>query len=35
MKTYEKFGFQYLDGPMGETGHFGCDRWMLLQLKDA
>ncbi|NTS42032.1 GNAT family N-acetyltransferase [Flavisolibacter sp. BT320] len=35
MKTYEKFGFQYLDGPMGETGHFGCDRWMLLQLKDT
>ncbi len=35
MKTYEKFGFQYLDGPMGETGHFGCDRWMLLLLKDA
>lgn len=33
MKTYEKFGFQYLEGPMGETGHFGCDRWMLLKLK--
>jgi putative acetyltransferase len=29
LKTYEKFGFQYLDGPMGNTGHFGCDRWML------
>ncbi|HEV7333067.1 MAG TPA: GNAT family N-acetyltransferase [Flavisolibacter sp.] len=34
MKTYEKFGFRYLDGPMGETGHFGCDLWMLLRLKD-
>lgn len=33
MKTYEKFGFRYLDGPMGDTGHFGCDRWMLLKLK--
>ncbi|MDQ3277982.1 MAG: GNAT family N-acetyltransferase [Bacteroidota bacterium] len=32
MKTYEKFGFHYLDGPMGETGHFGCDLWMLLKL---
>lgn len=34
MNTYEKFGFRYLDGPMGETGHFGCDRWMLLSLPD-
>lgn len=32
MTTYEKFGFCYLDGPMGETGHFGCDLWMLLTL---
>jgi putative acetyltransferase len=31
-KTYEKFGFRYLDRPMGETGHFGCDLWMLLKL---
>lgn len=34
MKTYEKFGFRYLDGPMGETGHFGCDLWMLLSLEN-
>jgi len=26
---YEKLGFRYLDGPLGESGHFGCDRWML------
>lgn len=32
MKTYEKFGFRYLDGPMGQTGHFGCELWMLLSL---
>lgn len=32
MKTYEKFGFRYLDGPMGNTGHFGCELWMLLTL---
>lgn len=32
LKAYEKFGFQYLDGPMGNTGHFGCDRWMLRPL---
>jgi putative acetyltransferase len=22
LKVYEKFGFEYLDGPMGNTGHF-------------
>ncbi|MGZ8537157.1 MAG: GNAT family N-acetyltransferase [Flavisolibacter sp.] len=32
LKTYEKFGFHYLNGPMGNTGHFGCDRWMLKKL---
>lgn len=32
LNTYEKFGFEYLDGPMGNTGHFGCDRWMLKTL---
>jgi putative acetyltransferase len=29
---YEKFGFNYLNGPMGNTGHFGCDVWMLKEL---
>lgn len=29
---YEKFGFKYLEGPMGNTGHFGCDVWMLKEL---
>lgn len=29
VKTYEKFGFRYLDGPLGNTGHFGCDVWMI------
>jgi putative acetyltransferase len=32
MSVYEKFGFRYLDGPLGNTGHFGCDIWMLLEL---
>ena len=32
LAVYERFGFQYLDGPLGDTGHFGCDRWMLLRL---
>ena len=32
MSVYEKFGFRYLDGPMGNTGHFGCEIWMLKEL---
>ena len=28
VSVYEKFGFEYLKGPMGNTGHFGCDVWM-------
>lgn len=31
-KVYEQFGFKYLTGPMGNTGHFGCDSWMLKDL---
>jgi putative acetyltransferase len=29
---YRKFGFKELDGAMGNTGHFGCNYWMLKQL---
>ena len=29
MSVYEKFGFKYLDGPLGNTGHFGCEIWMI------
>ncbi len=29
---YEKCGFTYLDGPMGNSGHFGCDLWMVKEL---
>jgi putative acetyltransferase len=29
LSVYEKFGFQYLKGPMGNSGHFGCGLWML------
>lgn len=32
ISVYEKFGFEYLDGPMGNTGHFGCGVWMLKTL---
>lgn len=32
LSVYEKFGFEYLTGPMGNSGHFGCSRWMLKKL---
>jgi putative acetyltransferase len=31
-KLYKRYGFQYLDGPMGDTGHFSCGVHMLLDL---
>ncbi len=33
MKLYESFGFEYLDGPITETEHFTCDKWMLKDLR--
>ncbi len=32
LRVYEKFGFTYLEAPMGNSGHFGCQRWMLLKI---
>jgi putative acetyltransferase len=29
---YEKFGFTYLDGPLGNSGHDGCGIWMIKNL---
>ena len=29
MSIYEKFDFEYLNGPLGNSGHFGCNVWML------
>ena len=29
---YEQCGFEYLQGPLGNSGHFGCDLWMLKTL---
>lgn len=31
---YEKFNFQYLSAPLGETGHFGCGIWMVKSFED-
>ena len=32
IKLYEKFGFKSLNGPLGQSGHFGCGIWMLKDL---
>jgi putative acetyltransferase len=29
---YERAGFTYLPGPMGNSGHTGCDVWMMKDL---
>jgi putative acetyltransferase len=29
---YEQLGFKYLKGPVGNSGHFGCDIWMMKEL---
>jgi len=32
LKVYAKFGFEYLKGPMGNSGHTGCSLWMMKPL---
>ena len=32
LNVYAKFGFEYLEGPMGNSGHTGCSLWMLKEL---
>jgi putative acetyltransferase len=32
IQLYEKHGFYHIDHPMGNTGHFSCEVWMLKQL---
>lgn len=31
-KLYAKSGFEPLEGPMGDTGHYSCNVWMLKSL---
>ena len=33
LSVYEKFGFRYLGGPLGNSGHYGCTKWMLKELE--
>jgi len=32
VSIYERLGFERLSNPLGNSGHFGCDIWMLKQL---
>ena len=32
LKIYELFGFEYLKAPMGNSGHTGCELWMMKSL---
>jgi len=32
LEVYAKFGFEYLKGPMGNSGHTGCSLWMMKTL---
>jgi putative acetyltransferase len=32
ISLYEKAGFKFITGPMGNSGHFGCNIWMLKDL---
>ncbi|MCG2793642.1 MAG: GNAT family N-acetyltransferase [Weeksellaceae bacterium] len=32
VSIYEKQGFQYLEKPLGNSGHCGCDLWMIKNL---
>lgn len=32
LKIYERFGFEYLCSPLGNSGHFGCELWMIRKL---
>ena len=33
MSLYDQCGFNYLKGPMGNSGHFGCDLWMIKEVE--
>jgi putative acetyltransferase len=31
-KLYRTYGFEYLEGPIGDTGHYSCGVHMILDL---
>lgn len=32
ISLYEKAGFRFIEGPLGKSGHFGCNIWMIRDL---
>ncbi len=34
-RLYERAGFKRLAGPLGHTGHFGCETWYALDLVES
>jgi putative acetyltransferase len=34
-KLYGRMGFRPICGPMGTTGHHGCDKWFILDLEET
>ncbi len=35
ISLYEKLDFEYLNSPLGNSGHYACNVWMLKKLKNA
>ena len=35
ISLYEKAGFKFIAGPMGDSGHFGCNIWMIKDLQGS
>ena len=33
-KLYQKWGFEYIEHPLGNTGHCSCPVWMVKSLRD-
>lgn len=33
VRIYETAGFEHLDGPLGNSGHYACNVWMLKELE--
>lgn len=34
ISLYEKAGFEHISAPMGNSGHFGCNIWMIRKLME-
>jgi putative acetyltransferase len=34
ISLYEKAGFKFIEGPLGKSGHFGCNIWMLKDFRN-